>query len=69
VIDWKLSDNDIRHLVKINMAENSEAEGDFNADNDVPIHVLGTEEKEKNYSSLATDMPHESDKSGPQETE
>jgi len=56
----KLSDEDIRHLVEItDMAENSEAEGDSDADDDVPIHLLETEEEEANDSSLAIDMPHE----------
>jgi hypothetical protein len=57
----KLSDEDIRHLVEItdDMAENSEAEGDSDADNGVPIHLLDTEEGEANNSSLASDMPHE----------
>ena len=67
----KLSDEDIRHLVEItdDMAENSEAEGDSDADDDVPIHLLDTEDGEANNSSLASDMPHESDECGPQEAE
>jgi len=67
----KLSDEDIRHLVEItdDMAENSEAEGDSDADDDVPIHLLETEEGEANNSSLASDMSHESGECGPQEAE